>query len=248
MQIGDLIPRGSRVIVFQQIYWVFLVLGTLVGVVVIGYILWKAYKYRDREGLEDEHERPQLGEVPQGSGGGRKLFLSFSLSAIIVISLIVWTYGTLLYVETAPAQETNALEIEVVGFQFGWEFHYPNGYVATSTAGEPLRVPTDRMVKMSVTSSDVFHNFGIMELRVKSDAIPGQTTDTWFRANEPAEYTARCYELCGAGHSFMTAQVVVMEPSAYQDWYSNTSASNSSASGSGGGSTTTATPTATPSH
>ena len=228
MQIGDLIPRGSRVIVFDRIYWVFLALGTLVGVVVISYALWKAYKYRERDGVEDEYERPKLGEVPQGGGGGRKLFLSFSLSAIIVISLIVWTYGTLLYVETAPAQQTDALEIEVVGFQFGWEFHYPNGYVATSTSGEPLRVPADRMVTLSVTSRDVFHNFGISELRVKSDAIPGQTTDTWFRADEPAEYTARCYELCGAGHSFMTADVVVMEQEAFDEWYANTSAEEGS--------------------
>lgn len=249
MQIGDLIPRGNRVIVFQRIYWVFLVLGTLVGVVVIGYILWKAYKYRDRPDLEDEYERPQLGEVPQGGGGGRKLFLSFSLSAIIVISLIVWTYGTLLYVETAPAQETNALEIDVVGYQFGWEFHYPNGHVEDSTAGGALRVPTGQMVTLNITSADVFHNFGIMELRVKADAIPGQHTDTWFRANEPANYTARCYELCGAGHSFMTADVVVMEPSAYQDWYSNTTAQTPTPSGSGGqggsgGSTPTPTATA----
>ncbi|HKJ59357.1 MAG TPA: cytochrome c oxidase subunit II [Halobacteriales archaeon] len=228
MQIGDLIPRGSRVIVFDRIYWVFLALGTLVGVVVISYALWKAYKYRERDGVEDEYDRPQLGEVPQGGGGGRKLFLSFSLSAIIVISLIVWTYGTLLYVETAPAQQTDALEVEVVGFQFGWEFHYPNGYVATSTAGDPLRVPADRMVTLSVTSSDVFHNFGISELRVKSDAIPGQTTDTWFRADEPGEYTARCYELCGAGHSFMTADVVVMEQEAFDEWYANTSAEEGS--------------------
>ena len=236
MQIGDLIPRGSRVIVFDRIYWVFLVLGTLVGVVVIGYALWKAYKYRERDGVEDEYDRPQLGEVPQGGGGGRKLFLSFSLSAIIVISLIVWTYGTLLYVETAPAQEADALEIEVVGFQFGWEFHYPNGYVATSTADEPFRVPANRMVTMTVTSDDVFHNFGISELRVKSDAIPGQTTDTWFRADEPAEYTARCYELCGAGHSFMTADVVVMEQDAFDEWYANTSADGGSNTSSDGGS------------
>jgi cytochrome c oxidase subunit 2 len=230
LQLGGLIPRGSRVVIFQQIYWVFLLLGTLVGIVVIGYTLWKAYKYRDRGDQADESglERPELGEVPQGGGGGRKLFLSFSLSAVIVITLIIWTYGTLLYVETAPAQEADALEIEIVGFQFGWEFHYPNGYVATSTADEPLRVPTNRMVAMSVTSDDVFHNFGIPELRVKSDAIPGQTTDTWFRANEPAEYTARCYELCGAGHSFMTADVVVMEEEAFDEWYANTSAEGGS--------------------
>ena len=225
MQLGDLIPRGTRMIVFERIYVVFLLLGTLVGIVVISYTLWKAYKYRDRDGRGDDGvDRPELGEIPQGSGGGRKLALSFSLSAVIVIALILWTYGTLLYVETAPAQETGELQIDVTGYQFGWQFEYPNGHVEDSSAGGALRVPADRMVTMSVTSSDVFHNFGVMELRVKSDAIPGQTTNTWFRADEPGEYTARCYELCGAGHSFMTADVIVMEPEAFEDWYADTEA------------------------
>lgn len=226
MQLGDLIPRGSRVIVFERIYWVFLLLGTLVGIVVISYTLWKAYKYRDRDGRgEDGVERPELGEIPQGSGGGRKLALSFSLSAIIVISLVLWTYGTLLYVETAPAETTDSIEIEVTGFQFFWEFEYPNGHVESSSSPDgALRVPADRMIELSVTSADVFHNFGVAELRVKSDAIPHQTTETWFVAEETGEYTARCYELCGAGHSFMTADVVVMEPDAYEEWYANTSA------------------------
>ena len=223
MQLGGLIPRGNRVIVFERIFWVFLVLGTLVGIVVMGYALWKAYKYRDRDDRDDgEVERPQLGEVPQGGGGGRKLFLSFSLSAIIVITLIIWTYGTLLYVETAPAQEADSLEIDVTGYQFGWSYEYPNGHVEDSNQGGALRVPVDRMVTLSVTSDDVFHNFGVTELRVKSDAIPGQTTETWFRATETGEYTARCYELCGAGHSFMTSPVIVMEPSAFEEWYANT--------------------------
>jgi len=231
MQLGGLIPRGSRVVIFQRIYWVFLVLGTLVGIIVIGYTLWKAYKYRDRADREDDGvERPELGEVPQGGGGGRKLFLSFSLSAVIVISLVVWTYGTLLYVETAPAQTTDELEVTVEGYQFGWEFHYPNGYVADSTAGDAFRVPANRMVSLTITSQDVFHNFGVTALRVKADAIPGQTTTTWFEADETGEYTARCFELCGAGHSFMTAQVVVMEPEAFQEWYANTSASDSGGS------------------
>lgn len=229
MQLGGLIPQGSRVVIFQRIYWVFLVLGTLVGIVVIGYTLWKAYKYRDREDRGDDGvERPELGEVPQGGGGGRKLFLSFSLSAVIVISLIIWTYGTLLYVETAPAETTNELEVTVEGYQFGWEFHYPNGYVADSTTGDALRVPANRMVTLTITSQDVFHNFGVTELRVKADAMPGQTTETWFEADETGEYTARCYELCGAGHSFMTAQVVVMEPDEFQEWYANTNGSDSS--------------------
>jgi cytochrome c oxidase subunit 2 len=231
---GGLVPTASVVLaggggirapseIFQQIFTFFLALGGLVGVVVIGYTLYNAYKYRYRE--EDpapDTERPQLGELPSGGGKGRKLFLSFAISALIVLSLILWTYGWLRYVEAKPTevqqQGGDVLEIGVEGYQFGWRFHYPNGYDTTNT----LRVPEDRVVRLRVWSSDVFHNFGIPEFRVKSDAIPGQNTTTWFVAKETGDYAAQCYELCGQGHSYMTADVKVLTQSDYQAWYNGT--------------------------
>lgn len=215
---GQLIPEGTRAVVFRQIYVVFLVLGTLVGIVVIAYMLIKAYRYRESANKGADMDRPELGELPTGSGGGRKLFLSFSLSAIIVVSLISWTYFTLLYVENPePVQDEEPLEIKVIGHQFFWEFVYPNG---ESVRGE-LVVPEDRQVRLTVTSADVFHNFGIPELRAKTDAIPGQETSTWFVADERGTYQANCYELCGGGHSHMTGTVKVVSESKYEEWYDN---------------------------
>jgi len=216
---GGLVPTGTRVDVFQQIFRVFLLLGTLVGVVVIGYMLYNAYAYREESnrGEAADVERPELGEVPTGSGGGRKLFLSLTLSAVIVVSLIAWTYGTLLFVEQdSPGGHADPLDVEVSGYQFGWEFEYPNGDTT-----QTLRAPADRVVRIHVESLDVFHNFGIPGLRVKTDAIPGHVTSTWFEGDEPGTYTAHCYELCGVGHSQMTAPVRIMEPSAFQAWYTN---------------------------
>ncbi|MFW5911214.1 MAG: cytochrome c oxidase subunit II [Halolamina sp.] len=233
---SGLVPDGTRVQVFGEIYWVFLALGALVGAVVIGYMLYNGYKY-SYEGGTDEADRPKLGEVPTGGGKGKKLFLSLSLSAIIVISLIAWTYGTLLFVEGQTGQQ--GVDVEVEGYQFGWDFHYLDDdgeYTGVNTTNE-LRVPVDTQVNLQVTSTDVFHNFGIPELRVKADAIPGETTDTWFEAEETETYTAHCYELCGQGHSYMDADIVVMEEDEYQDWYDeqeasaeNDSSSNDSAS------------------
>jgi len=217
---GGLIPRGTRVEVFSEIYWVFLWLGALVGVVVVGYMLYVAYEYRHDGEVDDDGDRPSLGELPTGGGKGGKLFLSLGLSAVIVVSLIAWTYGTLLYVEgDSPVEGEDHLTVGVVGYQFGWTFTYPNGHNTTT-----LRVPEDRAVQLRVTSRDVFHNFGIPGLKVKSDAIPGQRTNTWFIADEPGEYTAKCYELCGVGHSYMQATVVVMPEAEYEAWYANTMA------------------------
>jgi cytochrome c oxidase subunit 2 len=217
---AGLIPRGTRTAVFGRIFEVFLLLGTLVGVVVVAYMVYNAYKYREGASHDHDFDPPQLGELPGGSGGGRKLFTSFALSTVIVVSLVAWTYGTLLYVEDPPSPE---MEVEVDGYRFGWEFTYPNGHQTDGV----LRVPRDEVIRLRVTSSDVFHNFGVPELRVKSDAVPGQTTTTWFEAEETGNYTAQCYELCGSGHSYMTATVVVMEPDEYDEWYANTTASGS---------------------
>ena len=217
--------------VFQRIFLVFLGLGTLVGTVVISYTLYNAYKYRYREDADPapDADRPELGEVPEGGGKGKKLFLSFGLSAIVVLSLVAWTYGALVMVEdggVAQAEgDVDSIDVRVEGYQFGWEFIYPNGHVEDSQAGGKLYVPADTVVNLTVTSQDVHHNFGVPDLRIKSDAIPGQTTDAWFVAEETGTHTANCYELCGQGHSYMDAEVVVMEEAQFQDWYANTTGS-----------------------
>lgn len=230
---SGIVPEGTRQEIFNMIFTVFLILGTLVGVIVIGYMVYNGYKYRDSRHRESESdiERPKLGELPEGGGGGRKLFLSLTLSAIIVISLIAWTYFALLYVEQGSASagqsQGQELQVTVTGYQFGWEFKYPNGYTTDGT----LRVPQGERVSLTVTSRDVFHNFGIPAFKTKADAIPGQQTDTWFRPTKTGSYRAQCFELCGAGHSAMDAKVIVMRPQAYEQWYANTTPTNSSTEG-----------------
>ncbi len=222
--------------VFNRVYLVFLVLGTLVGIVVIAYTLTKAYRYRDsgeRDGdgsASEKVTRPVLGHLPTGSGGGKKLFVSFGISAVIVLSLIVWTYSALLFVDDTPpeveAEGEEPMKIDVVGKQFNWEYTYPNGHTEEPT----LYIPEDRPIRLNVTAADVWHAYGITEFRVKADAIPGQTTNAWFVADETGTYEAVCYELCGAGHSSMRGDVVVMEQEEFQEWYGNTTDGSTSAS------------------
>lgn len=211
----------TRVDVFEQIFLVFLGLGTFVGIVVIAYTLYNAYKYRDDGTDTYDKARPTLGELPTGGEGGKKLFLSFGLSAIIVISLIIWTYGMLLYVEDPgfnnPKESTgeNAVEINVTGEGFAWQFQYENGAKSYST----MNVPANTPIWISTTSGDVWHTFGIPDLRVKADAIPGEYDQTWFIAEEAGTtHEIKCFELCGPGHTQMTGQVNVMEQEEYQKW------------------------------
>jgi cytochrome c oxidase subunit 2 len=213
--------------VFSEIFLVFVAMGTVVGVVVVAYTLYHAYRYRDaREEPKDDFDAPQLGELPSGQGGdkSKKLFVSFGISAVIVISLITYSYTLLLYVESGPStseiESEGNMDIQVTGFQFGWEFTYPNGQSEFTT----LRVPAgeNQVIRLDITSDDVWHNFGVTDLRIKADAIPGETSEEWFIADEPGTYTIECFELCGAGHSQMTGEIVVMEPDEFNEWYNGT--------------------------
>lgn len=235
--------------VFGLLYNTFLILGTIVGVVVISYILYNVYKYRSdgedagrydiQEGGKEEEKydvaRPEQGVIPtgQGKGGGKKLFLSFSLSAVLVLGLIIFSYTMLLQVEGAP--EEADWEVDVEGYQFGWDYQYPHGINTTdqewqnpspdqyeyveATERPALVMPKDHVTSFTVTSRDVWHNFGIPEMRAKSDAIPEQTTETWAMPEEVGMYEANCYELCGQGHSNMKGPVIVMEPADFAEWY-----------------------------
>lgn len=211
--------------VFSEIFLVFLVIGTIVGIFVVAYTLYHAYRYRETGEDEAGFDGPQLGELPSGQGGGKskKLFLSFGLSAVLVISVVVYSYTLLLYVEAGPSSEVETegnMEIDVTGIQFGWEFEYPNG----QTSFDTMRVPAgeDQVIRLRVTSDDVWHNFGVTDLRIKADSIPGQTDTTWFIADEPGTYTIECFELCGVGHSQMDGEIVVMELDEFNEWYEGT--------------------------
>lgn len=232
--------------IFGELFWAFLILGTIVGVVVISYILYNALKYRDDspaptgrydvEEIEDDAKvaRPTLGEIPTGVGkaGGKKLFVSFAISAIIVIALVTFAYWNLLLVEGTPDQE-NSLDIDVEANSFNYDYEYPSG-LEVGGGDEPLVVPVDRVIALNVTAcapgecvqdgeTEVWHTWSSPDLQASTDAIPGQFSETWFVANEPGEYRVECRELCGAGHSSMNFEngVQALSEDDFREWCDN---------------------------
>lgn len=247
----------SQVSVFNDLYLVFLAIGTLVGIVVIAYIVYNAHKYRTEEGdveggydvdMEaveengddyDKVTRPELGLLPSEADAksGKKLFLSFGISAAIVIALVIFAYWNLLLVEgvdngieddiqgaiEGSAAESDDLVVEVQANQFAFDYTYPSG----ANFDSQLVVPEDRVVLLAVTScrpgscdGNVMHNWGSPELRAKADAMPGQYSTTWFSAPETGTYSVICYELCGAGHTDMRneEEVYAVSDEAFRNW------------------------------
>jgi cytochrome c oxidase subunit 2 len=80
------------------------------------------------------------------------------------------------------------------------------------------------------------HNFGLMDFRVKIDAIPGRynvvgVTTPLLDGNSQLNYSIRCYELCGSVHSYMTAPLTVLDPVVFDLWLSNQTITNTTTPG-----------------
>jgi cytochrome c oxidase subunit 2 len=111
-----------------------------------------------------------------------------------------------------PAPE-DAMTFRVRAYSWRFELEHENGL----TAGE-LVVPAGRPVRLLVTAEGdppVVHGLSIPALRVQADAVPGRTTEVWFRATRPGRYPIYCDAFCGVGHSRMRSTVTVMDAEEY---------------------------------
>jgi len=114
----------------------------------------------------------------------------------------------------AVAATAGELRVKVIGTQFAWRFEYPD----LGVQSVELRVPTDRIVRFEITSTDVLHSFWIPAFRMKQDAIPGRTVTVAVTPTATGRYETLCAALCGTGHTVMRSTVEVMEPGAFDAW------------------------------
>ena len=85
----------------------------------------------------------------------------------------------------------------------------------------PLRIPTNRKVRLLITSEDVIHAWWVPDFGIKRDAVPGMINEMWTIVNEPGVYRGQCTELCGKDHGFMPVVVEVLPEEEYDAWYAS---------------------------
>ena len=71
---------------------------------------------------------------------------------------------------------------------------------------------------VQLTSKDVIHSFGLFEMRVKQDAIPGMDIPVWFIPNRIGDYEIACSQLCGLGHYRMRGFISIKSDADYQNF------------------------------
>ena len=209
-------------------FWI----GGGVFIAVCLFMIYCVFKFSYKEGRKVEY-KPEDNKL--------EIILTvvttLGVAALLAPGLIVWNQ----YINTPP----NAINIEVMARQWGWQYRLPgeDGKLGTSNMvnindqnpfginlddqngrddiliqSDELHLKTNRPVKILLRSTDVLHNFYVPQFRAKMDAVPGLVTYYWFEPNKEGDYEVLCAEYCGIGHYGMRAKVVVDNEENYEKW------------------------------
>ena len=184
------------------------------------------------------------GPEPPNRHSGRVEYIPLLALSLLFIWLAVRAqhlWADTRYTGASP----EALQVEADGMQFVWTFRYPGadatfGRTAPTLidpgAGNPLGIdpadphgaddvvtselvlPAGREADLRLRSQDVIHGFAVPELRLKQNAVPGQTVHIHVTATVPGTYAILCTQVCGLGHYRMNANLRVLAPADFTAW------------------------------
>jgi len=165
------------------------------------------------------------------------LITALGVVALLAPGLVTWNQ----YISVPK----DAIKIEVLAYQWGWNFRLPGNDGALGTTSISLNSdenpyglnPEDpnskddilvkaadllfkinQPVKVELRSLDVLHNFYIPQFRAKMDMLPGIITYYWFTPEKKGDFEILCAEYCGTNHYAMRGRVLVDEEKDYSNW------------------------------
>lgn len=138
---------------------------------------------------------------------------------LMVIVLFILSVGV--EKKVTAVSERPAARVEVVGFQWGWQFRYADeGFtIDAPPGGKPeLVLPMGSPSNLRLVSTDVNHSFWVPDFLTKRDLIPGVRNEITVRPTRLGSYKGRCAEFCGLDHWRMDFTVRVVPMDQYQAW------------------------------
>ena len=181
--------------------------GTLVFVLVEALLVYTIFRFRKREGVVAKHVH-----------GNTTLEILWTVIPVFILAVIaVPTVRTIFRTQAKAAP--NALQVEVIGHQWWWEFRYPQ--YGFTTANE-VYLPIGRTVNFKLTTADVIHSFWIPRLGGKRDLVANHVNYLWFTPDSAvmgdSVMSGFCTEYCGASHANMRIRAFTVSPAEFEKW------------------------------
>ena len=189
-------PASDHGVLVDRMLYVTLLITFIVFVITQVALFWFSYKYQEsdkRKAFYFAHSN--------------KLELIWTVIPAITLTILVG-FGIFYWFKITGDAPKNAMQVEVVGKQFGWEFRYPGrdkilgkkyfknvNPAANNPVGQiwddpanhddifveqEMHLVVNKPVKLVIGAKDVIHDVGLAHFRMKMDAVPGTPTTMWF--------------------------------------------------------------------
>jgi cytochrome c oxidase subunit 2 len=187
---------------FDILIW----LGTIVFIFVEILLLYTIWRFRRRS----DSDRPE-----HVHGNTTLEILWTAIPALILAIIAVPTVRTIF--RTQAKASADALQVEVIGHQWWWEFRYPQYRITTANE---LYLPVGRKVNFTLKSQDVVHSFWIPQLGGKRDLVTNHPNYLWFTPDSVGEqaWNGMCVEFCGASHANMRFKAFTVTQANFDSW------------------------------
>ncbi|MDA1080264.1 MAG: cytochrome c oxidase subunit II [Gemmatimonadetes bacterium] len=184
-----------------------LFMGTLVFIVVEALLIFTIFRFRAKPGAP----------MPKQVHGNHTLEIVWTLIPVLILIPIAVPTVKTIFKTQAPAV-SDALQVEVYGHQWWWEFRYPE--YGVTTANE-LYLPAGRTVNFTLRTVDVIHSFWAPGLAGKRDLISNKTNHMWYTPDAKlveSAFNGFCTEYCGESHANMRFRVFTTTPENFESW------------------------------
>jgi len=185
------------------------------------------------------HFERSKSEKSDGVVHGRLIEIIWTIVPAAVLMVVSVPSFTLLYAVEEVVDP--ALTVKVVGHQWYWTFEYTDlceegksfvyesymlpderlgdGELRLLEVDNRMVIPSEKHVRVIVTSGDVLHSWAVPSFGVKVDACPGRLNEVSVMVKRPGTYYGQCSELCGVNHGFMPIGVEVLEEEEFWSWW-----------------------------
>lgn len=200
-------------------YFVYAVTGGIfltVGALLLFAII--KFRARSKEGIynTDDREPPQV-------YGSNQIEMAWTIIPILIVVVLFLTTARMIFAIQDAKRPPAAVEVDIVGHQYWWEYRYPKlGVVTANELHIPVSDPNAPMPTFfRVGSADVIHSFWVPQLGGKIDVVPNHPNNLWTDPHQAGVYLGQCAQFCGIEHALMLIRVYVDTPQQFQAWVAN---------------------------
>ncbi len=133
------------------------------------------------------------------------VLIVLTAAAIVNLGYVVGHTSNIPQPENNSAVPANSSVIQVLGYQWAWQFTYSNN----TTTTDVLYVTAGHEYTLQVQSRDVIHDLLIPSLGVQVYAVPDHPNQVSFEPEKAGKYIFECVEYCGEDHYLMRGYMVV---------------------------------------